>query len=741
MSFTRKLSQRYIFAQKRHSILTILSIIAATTLITAIFTICSSYHETMLNACLKKNPYHAEIYDLTKTEARLVATYDEIAELKIDGSLTWVKFQPDIEDADKTIENALAIAGISATDDRYMLNTELLYYQLIGLDAKAQFCQFVASVYVFVLFLIFCARLIIDTAFEISSKERERQFGILQSIGASKKQIVGILLHESCFLSVIGIPLGVGLGILLTYILSVIMSNIDGFTTNYEIYGFEGLKIIFSVSPLFIAITVITCLVWVLLSAYGTGMRIAKMSPIEAIKGKSGQIKKIKKHSVFSLIFGWTGKLASRNVRRNKKRFVITILSITLSITLFSAFSYIISFMSDSIKKTYELIDYDFEIKAIDKTKDKTGVDYKEWNETLKNCGLFKDLDDQLQRFALVPNYQASDEYIQYRTEQEDSSSLAMIDFVDEEEYDLIFGGNPEIPYSELVNQDGYVLMNTCYEYECTENWYVGDVISDNIKNSYTMYDIQAGDSLEANIFIDSDDFKNKAACNLKILSCSDSDITRYKSINYALIIGTKEQYDKLIENNIINKPDELFYYANLKNGGNYDKVINMINELDGLEMSIDYYGVNQYSRGMVLAVQIFGYFIIALIIIIAVINMVNIISTGILNRKSEIASMKSLGMSRGQLIKMTIIESSQYAIVSGVFSLIFVEALIFLTKNFIIDFQAAAMVEGAINYTRLIASVLISTVAAFVIGIIASIFPVSQIEKNSITEAMKSID
>lgn len=754
MSFERKLSRRYIFAQKRHSILTILSIIAAVTMITVVFILCSTYQATMLDICLRDDPYHAEIYGLTHTQARQVASYKDIAEVKYEKSyddeegITRIKFQPDIEDADKSIENALAAANIKSTNscDGYSLNEELLYYQLIGLDAKADFVQTVACVYVFVLFLIFCSRLVIDTAFEISSKEKERQFGVLQSIGASKKQIIKILMHESSFLSVIGIPVGIGFGILMSYILCIILSNIDGFTSNLAEYDLSDISIKFSVSPVFLLITAVTALGWVWLSAYGTGMRIVKMSPIEAIKGKSGKIKKIKKHSVFSLIFGWTGKLASRNVRRNKKRFAITILSITLSMTLFAAFSYVVDCISHDVKEIIQESDYDFEITITDNSKDKTGIDYKEWYQKLNESKLFKDTNVDLYFFGKISADLLTKEQLKYREDNNINSDkqINIIRFLNEQQYNSAFSENPEISYSELAKQNGYIIMNYAYQID-----YDSATFNDgsyDFQKLHKLYNIKDGDTINLELKVGKDNSNNSDGNNkntenkkIKILLCTDTDNVFYKSYaSAAVIIGTEEQYEKLTNGTkVIN--DNLSIMMNLKNKEDYSKAINFF-ENNNINYN-NYYGTNLRNQGTLLAVKIFGYFIIGLIAVIAIINMVNIISTGILNRKSEIASMKSLGMSKGQLIKITIIESAQYAIVSCIFSIILVELLILLSNDFMLSFQVKETVISLINETNPILSVLISTAATFIVGILASILPVAQIEKISITEAMKNID
>ena len=206
----------------------------------------------------------------------------------------------------------------------YKINTNLLSYEIIGITAKVKFITMISLLLIFILFIIFSARLVIDTAFEISSKEREKQYGILQSIGASKKQIIKIIFSEANILSVIGIPAGIIAGTATSYIVYRLIKN-NGILKVYS-FKVDNVESIvsFHVSPLYILMAIILGYVWILFSAYGAGMRIVKMSPIEAIRSKKNNIVKIKKHRISKIILGWAGVLSAKNIRRNKKRFFIT---------------------------------------------------------------------------------------------------------------------------------------------------------------------------------------------------------------------------------------------------------------------------------------------------------------------------------------------------------------------------------------------------------------------------------
>lgn len=62
--------------------------------------------------------------------------------------------------------------------------------------------------------IVFGSVALIYNAFSISINERIKQFGLLSSIGATKRQLRQSILFEACAVSIFGIPLGIGAGIL-----------------------------------------------------------------------------------------------------------------------------------------------------------------------------------------------------------------------------------------------------------------------------------------------------------------------------------------------------------------------------------------------------------------------------------------------------------------------------------------------------------------------------------------------
>ncbi|MBE6877536.1 MAG: FtsX-like permease family protein, partial [Ruminococcus sp.] len=210
--FERLLAKKYIFQQKRHSILTICSIITALALMTALFTLFSTVFQCLHDVEYDNNPWHYKITNLTKDKAESLLNLPEfncsfVIEKDYTCSVELLLKEYTEYDYLEDIDGYWSKLDIDR-QTQLLINSRLIDYDMITLSARANAVKLFAFFYVFVIFLALALRLVIDTAFEVSSKERERQFGVLQSVGATPQQIVRIITYEGLFLSCIGVPLG-----------------------------------------------------------------------------------------------------------------------------------------------------------------------------------------------------------------------------------------------------------------------------------------------------------------------------------------------------------------------------------------------------------------------------------------------------------------------------------------------------------------------------------------------------
>ena len=206
---------------------------------------------------------------------------------------------------------------------------------------------------VLVFLIAFGSISLIYNSFSISVSERTRQFGLLKSVGATKKQIRSTVLYEALLLSAVGIPIGLavgctGIGITLWALrdfFNVLFAAGDGLTTRIGLVPAPG--------PL--ALSAAVCLVTVLISAWVPARRAIRLTAIDAIR-QSGDVKvqphEVQVSPVTLKLFGFEGMMAAKSFKRGRKRYRSTIFSLFLSMTLFISASSLCAYITDTVEAT-----------------------------------------------------------------------------------------------------------------------------------------------------------------------------------------------------------------------------------------------------------------------------------------------------------------------------------------------------------------------------------------------------
>lgn len=175
---------------------------------------------------------------------------------------------------------------------------------------------------------------VVSNSFYVSAGERTTQFGILKSIGATKKQITTTVMYESVLLSVVGIPIGIAVGILVE-LASIQIANhfLAGFKLN------EAAVILrFVVSWQAIIASILIAFLTVLLSAWLPARKAAMISAIDAIRGTDEvklKTESIRANWLIQKLFGVEGTFAYKSLKRSRRNYRATVLSLTISIILF----------------------------------------------------------------------------------------------------------------------------------------------------------------------------------------------------------------------------------------------------------------------------------------------------------------------------------------------------------------------------------------------------------------------
>ena len=199
---------------------------------------------------------------------------------------------------------------------------------------------------------VFC----IKNSFDISITEKIKQYGMLRSIGATKKQIKKNVFYEATILGIIGIPLGIISGFIASYILIIV--------SNYYLSNFlteEGLKLEFVFSIMAVIISIILGIVTIYFSALKSAKKASKITPIDSIRNSADikiNYKKIKTPKIIKKIFGMGGEISLKNLKRNKKKYRTTIISIAVSVMVFISLSSFMSIAFDLVEQELNLTEY-----------------------------------------------------------------------------------------------------------------------------------------------------------------------------------------------------------------------------------------------------------------------------------------------------------------------------------------------------------------------------------------------
>lgn len=562
--------------------------------------------------------------------------------------------------------------------------------------------------------------IVIYNSFAISVMERKKEFGLLSSIGATKKQIKKSVFYEALVVGVIGIILGIlgayiGIGTVI-----LIINNLISDMLEYKLY--------LVTNYLFIIIPVIFMIIVIGVSAFIPSRRASKVSPIEAIRQNDDikiNKKKIRTSKLVLKLFGIEGEIALKNIKRNKKKYRVTIVSLFISIVLFISFSSYMNYTLNTASSVMGEVPYDYRISYFGDDNNKEALD--KINEIVKSSDVKEYVSYSVGNLSIIGNYTYSDEYLDfYKSAYGDDGIKALNNLKYQNIYILVLDDNSYNKYKKLIglDKDSAILLNR----------FKGVSYGNNKRVNYDIPVINSGD------------------INIKICNFDDDeenvDTTKYCNKNIDNIFVTNKSFDLIEEFSymddfklIVNKK----LYDSISDGGADFTQFNIIsdntNNIDKLTKELDKYNNVNYinikesmkqTNNLILVVKILMYGFISLVTLIGVTSVFNTISTSMALRKREFAVLRSIGLTRGGFNKMLFFESLFFGMKSLIFAL-----PVSIGVTILIHYSLADMVSIS---TIIIPwkAIIISIVSVFIIVLLTMMYSSSKIKKHNIIEQIR---
>ncbi len=666
-----------------------------------------------------------------------------------------------------TKKNYMPIAGeypVSGTNTFLLMSSGYM-----GFGNWNNFLYGFASIFV-VLILIGSVSLIYS-AFSISVSERTKQFGLLSSIGATRKQMRMSVLYEALIYSVIGIPIGlvagcVGIGVTLFLCR-------DLFESLWTTGGAVVMRLHVSVAAIVVA-TVIA-LITVLISAWIPSRRAMKITPLEAIR-QSRDIKTSNRQVRYSKLsvklFGAPGMLAKKYYSRSRKKYRATIIALAMSVMLFISASSFCMYLTNSVNMSAGTTNVDIRVEM-------SYDDYQSIRNQFKDISGVTEVSAGIARsevFCAIGNSALTDEVkLHFTSRYADvllssdafiPESAAMFGvpeyYIDDGEFRAILAANGLNEADFFGEEAKLLIMNSCEitEYESVEgemdrHTYRYSCINENAKELYIIPEAVVPDGYRyystalndegilTDYFTPTDDEEVSYDEKGRPIGLPTQPAEYYKAQIGGIIEETPFGMQPIQVMRIIKPFSALDNYEDetimvgIKCDDPYacaDDIKLMITE-NGIiytdSMIHNFAESERAARNLTTLIEVFSYGFIVLISLISVANVFNTISTNVALRRRDYAMLRSMGMGDKDMRRMTNHECLSYGSRAVIFGLPL--ATIFSFFIYLINAEVSDM-----KFTLPWTAVGIAILSVFAVVFLSMLYSTSKLDKDNPVEVLK---
>ena len=597
----------------------------------------------------------------------------------------------------------------------YSFNTTLLAMKGYGGSDGTNVMIFSLAVIIIIIVML-ASVFVIRNSFAISITEKTSMYGMLASVGATKRQIRRNVLFEGFILGLIGIPLGILLGLGVNAILIAILNSVLGDMLS-------GATFVFVTPTIPIICAIVLSAVTIFLSSFFIALRASRIPPLVAIRGnKDIKVKNNKPYRTSKLtkkLFGVGGEIASKSLKRSRKKYRTTVISIVVSVAMFIAVSAFMDYGMTFTEHYYGNADYSYMVTGIDANQAET-IEKMPEIENYLTVGLQYGYVS-----ADVPVNECGENFLYDNADGTKSFGAEFLEF----EHDTFVQICKELKLDYSKVKGGVLVYSEVTPYNMENMEGTGEPMKLFGKTAPTKFTVHGNDD-EGNALITG---------KLKVSSVFDKIP---ESIEYVAGDGITLGESLIIGEQGVISPQlgehgcYITLYANTSDHTSLTSRIESMSGTGDSESYISIYDSEEIVRqfnAVMLIVGIFVYGFIGVISLIGLTNIFNTISTNMQLRSKEFASLKSIGMTKKEFNRMIRLESLMYGIKSliigiplgvlGVFAIFSSFSIGSVPMSFVFPWKA----------------ILISIAAVFIVVWLIMKYSISKVNKQNIIETIRN--
>lgn len=523
------------------------------------------------------------------------------------------------------------------------LNTGLLQIEGAGVNSSYMRMLYLVGIVVLVIIII-SSVFVIRNSFAISITERTRQYGMLSSIGATKKQIRKNVLFEGFVLGIIGIPSGIILGILVNWILSIILNKL---IKNIA----EDVTFIYSLPIIAIIFAIILGTITIYFSCRSSARRASKVSPIDAIRSSEDikiKGKKVKSPKIIKKIFGVGGDIAYKNLKRNKKKYRTTVISLVVSIFIFISVTSLVQYGFNISNQSFQDYKYNLMLSVNREMKDDEEVYnlYRQManNQNVKRYSITKFTSLTIDKNELKLSEEGKEYLSGYSSYEENETYYVTMVSLGNEEYNRYL---KDLGLNYEDAKDKIIWIDDFERYVYNEDGSYKKIIGE-------LYEYNKNDEIKFNTLKDGTYTEEHSA---KIIAQTSKKPMGLEGSSY-------NQGVMVVSDEFMDKMDWYFgsLYVDVDNPDKFEQEIKKEYKNIGT-YNIEAEANRQTSLIIIIAIFLYGFIIV--ISLIGVTNIFNTITSNMNLRSKEFANLKSIGMTKKEFNRMIRLESIFYGLKS----------------------------------------------------------------------------